>query len=117
MFHCIYLHQLFSTYPVLQIVNESDLKWDLQNGHDSVDDVKRLIMFGVFVVDAGDDGEDHVNEDEDGREVEQVHVQVHLDVDLPSGCVAKVQLLGFRYSNDQGYHAQNVDDDVSDLGP
>jgi hypothetical protein len=74
-------------------------------------------MFGIFVVGAGDDGEDHVNEDEDGREVEQVHVKVHLDLDLPSVQVAKVQLLCFRYSNDQGYHAQNVDDNVSDLGP
>jgi hypothetical protein len=74
-------------------------------------------MFGIFVVGAGDDGEDHVNEDEDGREVEQVHVKVHLDLDLPSVQVAKVQLLGFSDPNDQGYHAQNVDDNVSDLGP
>ena len=74
-------------------------------------------MFGIFVVGACDDGEDHVNKDEDGREVEQVHVQVHLDLNLPSVRVAKVELLCFRYSNDQGYHAQNVDDNVSHLGP
>ena len=80
----------FITHPILQIINESDLKRNLQNCHDSIDDVKGSIVFDVRVVGAGDDGEDHVDEDEDGSEVEQVHVQVHFNLDLMSGRVAKV---------------------------
>ena len=80
-------------YPVLQIVYESNLKCDLQDGGDAVDDVQGVKVFALIVVVARDDGEEVVEEAEDGGEAKQRHVQVHLDGDVLLVGVPEIQLL------------------------
>ena len=73
-------------------------------------------VFHVVVERAGDDGEDHVQEGEDGGEAKQSHVQVHLDVDVSSVRISKVELLRFGDPYYQTDDAQNVDQRVSHFG-
>ncbi len=70
----------------------------------------------VVVERAGDDGEDHVQEGEDGGEAKQSHVQVHLDVDVSSLRISKVELLRFGDTYYQTNDAQNVYQRVSHFG-
>ena len=73
---------MLRTYSVFQVVDVSDLESDLKHWHDAIDDVEDLEAFNVLVEGPRDDGEDHVEEGEDGAEAKEVHVQVHLDGDV-----------------------------------
>ena len=66
---------------------------------------------------AGDDGEDHVEEGEDGRESKERHVKVHLDGDVAPGQIPEAELLDLSDADDQRHDAQAVDDCVEKLGP
>jgi hypothetical protein len=71
----------------------------LQYGDNSVDDVQGSKAFDFLVEVARDDGEEHVEEGEDGGEAKQQHVQVHLNVDVILVGVSEVQLLSLSDSN------------------
>ena len=70
---------------MLEVVDESYLHADLHDRDDAVDDVETVgEVFDAHVEGAGDDGEDHVQEEEDGGEAKQGHVQVHLGAEVKS---------------------------------
>ena len=68
---------------MLQVVDESNLHADLHDGDDAVDHVEAVgEVLDAQVEGAGDDGEDHVEEEEDGGEAQQRHVQVCLGAEI-----------------------------------
>ena len=70
---------------MLEVVDECYLHADLHDRDDAVDDVQTVWeVFDADVEAAGDDGEDHVQEEEDGGEAKQGHVQVHLGAEVKS---------------------------------
>ncbi len=84
-------------YLALKIMDESDLHANLQNWHGSINNVEPIReVFDVHVEGAGDDGEDVVEEEEDGRQSEQTHVQVGTVLLVLRFQLPKMQLLSFR---------------------
>jgi len=65
-------------YFAFQIANECNLKTDQQNEDGPVDDIDHVEeVADVRIESLCDDGEDVVEEGEDGRKVEQTHVRLH----------------------------------------
>lgn len=106
------------THPVLQIVNESNLKHYLHHGDNSKGDVECFVVLKAIVVErARDDDEDQVKESEDRTETKQHHVQVSLGSDFGLAGIAKIEQLAFGESKNHCNDPHHVHDDVNDFGP
>ena len=83
-------------------MNERNLQTDLQNGNTAVNDNQVVGKFGFsFFKGSSDHGEDHVQKVEEGSQLEQGQVHVHLDgVQLLSG-FSKYELTSFYQTYNQ----------------
>ena len=81
----------------------------MQDGGNAVDNVQGMKVFDFFVVVARDDGEEVVEEVEDGCEAKQRHVQVHLDGDVLLVGVPEIQLLSLGDPDNQSNDSDHID--------
>ena len=101
---------------IFEVIDERNLQRDLHDSNRAAHDVELVgKVFHVVVERAGDDGEDHVQEGEDGGEAKQSHVQVHLGVHVIPVRMTEVQLLHLCNPNHQGNDANRIDDGMCNL--